>query len=44
MDTVWKALEAVGNLMLGVGTLFVGLAAFIKAARPQRHHKRRKRK
>lgn len=41
----WKAIEALGNLFVGVGTFLTGLAAVIAAAKHRpKPSKRRRRK
>lgn len=31
MENFWNAINAIGNFLLGVGTLVIGLAAYVEA-------------
>ncbi|WP_274608209.1 hypothetical protein [Bifidobacterium miconisargentati] len=43
MENIWNAINAIGNFLLGVGTLVIGLAAYTEARKPDdKPGKRRK--
>lgn len=36
MDKIWEAIDSLGNLLIGIGTIFIGLAAYLEAKKPRK--------